>query len=59
MNREIVEYIVIEAQSIELLQNLVSEKILEGWFPKGGVSTKVAGGYWPLDNTYVQAMVKE
>ena len=53
------EYIVIEAESIELLQNRVSEKILEGWHPKGGVSTKVAGGYWPLRNTYVQAMIKE
>mgnify|MGYP001355095156 FL=1 len=53
------EYIVIEAESIELLQNRVSEKIQQGWLPKGGVSTKVAGHYWPLTNTFVQAMVKE
>jgi len=59
MNREVMEYIVIAAESIELLQNRVSEKILEGWHPKGGVSTKVAGAYWPLSNTYVQAMIKE
>ena len=53
------EYIVIEAERIEELEERVSEKILEGWLPKGGVSTKVAGSYWPLRNTYVQAMVKE
>lgn len=57
-NKKIIDYIIIEMESKQLLAFEVLNKIKEGYVPLGGVSLSVDSGELSEFKSFAQAMVK-
>ena len=57
-NKKIIDYIILERESKELLVFEVLNKIKEGYLPLGGISLAVDSGKLSVFKHFAQAMVK-
>ena len=57
-NKKIIDYIILEMESKELLVFEVLNKIKEGYLPLGGISLAVDCGKLSVFKYFAQAMVK-